>query len=41
MEELSIPNDKDQWKLFIDGSKTSLKEVLLHNGSQYPSIPIA
>lgn len=41
MEELGIPYDKNQWRLFIDGSKTSLKAVLLHNGSLYPSIPIA
>lgn len=32
------PND---WRLFIDGSVNSLKAVLLHNGNEYPSVPIA
>ena len=31
----------EQWRLFIDTSKTSLKAVLLHNGSKLPSIPVA
>lgn len=30
----------DQWRLFIDSSKRSLKCVLLHNGNKYGSIPI-
>ena len=30
----------NDWKLFIDSSKRSLKCVLLHNGNQYGSIPI-
>lgn len=33
-------NDND-WRLFIDSSKRSLKAVLLHNGSKYASVPIA
>lgn len=33
--------DKDEWRLFIDGSKTSIKAVLLHNGNVKPSIPVA
>ena len=33
-----IPND---WRLFIDSSKTSLKFALLHNGNKLPTIPIA
>ena len=33
-----FPND---WRLFIDSSKRSLKCVLLHNGNKYASIPIA
>lgn len=32
------PND---WRLFIDSSRRSLKCVLLHNGNKYGSIPIA
>ena len=30
----------NNWRLFIDSSKRSLKCVLLHNGNQYGSIPI-
>lgn len=33
-----VPAD---WRLFIDGSKASLKAVLLHIGNEHPSIPIA
>ncbi|KAI6649576.1 hypothetical protein LOD99_6742 [Oopsacas minuta] len=32
-----VPND---WRLFIDSSKQSLKCVLLHNGNKFSSIPI-
>lgn len=35
------PFNKNEWRLFIDGSKTSVKFVLLHNGNEKPSIPIA
>ena len=31
----------DDWRLFIDSSKRSLKCVLLHNGNLYGSIPLA
>ena len=31
----------DQWRLFIDSSKVSLKLVLLHNGHRYLSVPLA
>lgn len=31
----------DDWRLFIDSSKRSLKCVLLHNGNKLASIPIA
>ena len=31
----------DQWRLFIDSSKYSLKVVLLHNGNVLGSIPVA
>lgn len=34
------PYDKNEWRLFIDGSKYSLKAALLHNGNEKPSIPI-
>lgn len=39
--ELGQPYDPNQWRLFIDSSKESLKAVLLHNGNEKPSIPIA
>lgn len=32
--------DSNEWRLFIDSSKRSLKCVLLHNGNLYGSIPI-
>lgn len=32
--------DSNEWRLFIDSSKASLKAVLLHNGNLKPSIPI-
>lgn len=31
----------EDWRLFIDSSKRSLKGVLLHNGNTFASIPIA
>ena len=37
---LSITHDPDEWRLFIDSSKTSLKAVLLHNGNVLSSIPV-
>jgi hypothetical protein len=37
-EETYDPND---WRLFIDSSKKSLKAVLLHNGNKFASIPVA
>ena len=30
----------DEWRLFIDTSKVTLKVVLLHNGNVLPSIPV-
>ena len=41
MIELGYEHDSDEWRLFIDSSKTSLKAVLLHNGNVKPSIPVA
>ena len=39
---MGIPEYKPQdWRrLFIEGSKRSLKCVVLHNGNKYASIPI-
>jgi len=31
----------EQWQLFIGASKTNLKAVLLHDGNNLPSIPVA
>jgi hypothetical protein len=31
----------DEWRLFVDSLKHSLKSVLLHNGNKHPSIPTA
>ncbi|XP_045133075.1 uncharacterized protein LOC123517160 [Portunus trituberculatus] len=36
-----IDHNYEEWRLFIDSSTNSLKAVLLHNGNQYPSLPIA
>jgi hypothetical protein len=39
--EFGIEYDKEEWRLFIDASKCSIKAVLLHNGNVYPSVPLA
>lgn len=41
MAELGFEHVVKEWRLFIDGSNASLKAVLLHNGNEKPSIPIA
>ena len=41
MEVLGHEYSPDQWRLFIDSSKVSLKLVLLHNGNKFPSVPLA
>jgi len=41
MEVLGHEFIPDQWRLFIDSSKVSLKVVLLHNGNKFPSVPLA
>ncbi|CAK9816550.1 hypothetical protein ANTQUA_LOCUS8999 [Anthophora quadrimaculata] len=40
-DELGQPYSAKEWRLFVDSSKESLKAVLLHNGNEKPSIPIA
>ena len=40
-QTLSIVHIVNEWRLFIDSSKRSLKAVLLHIGNKKPSIPIA
>lgn len=39
--ELKEHFDQNEWRLFIDGSKSSIKTVLLHIGNQKPSVPVA
>jgi len=41
MEVLGHEFIPDQWRLFIDSSKVSLKVVLLHNGNKFLSVPLA
>lgn len=41
MKAMGIEYEPDDWRLFIDGSKTSLKAVLLHISNNKPSIPVA
>lgn len=41
MEKLKIVYEVDEWRLFIDGSKSALKAVLLHNDGAYRPVPIA
>ena len=41
MEVLGHEYNPDQWRLFIDSSKASLKVVLLHNRNRFPCIPLA
>jgi len=41
MEVLGHEYNPDEWRMFIDSSKVSLKVVLLHNGNRFPSIPLA
>ncbi|XP_048852601.1 uncharacterized protein LOC125720773 [Brienomyrus brachyistius] len=40
MSSLRVDHSVEEWRLFIDSSKTSLKAVLLHNGNTYASIPV-
>ena len=40
MEVLGHESNPDQWRLFIDSSKVSLKVALLHNGNRFSSFPL-
>lgn len=40
MEQFKINYNVNEWRLFIDSSKRSLKAVLLHNGNKYASVPV-
>lgn len=41
MEKLGYDYSPDKWRLFIDSSKLSLKAVLLNNGNDLASVPLA
>ena len=42
LHKLGVPQyEPKDWRLFIDSSKQSLKCVLLHNGNQFASVPLA
>ncbi|QQP34854.1 Uncharacterized protein FKW44_022893 [Caligus rogercresseyi] len=41
LKELGCDHDPADWHLFIDSGKNSLKAVLLHNGNEKPSVPLA
>ena len=41
IKKLGTIYSSDNWHLFIDASKFSLKAVLLHNANQFASIPLA
>ena len=40
MNALGIKREPQEWRLFKDSWKLSLKTVLLHNRNQHPSIPV-
>ena len=40
MRKFMIEHKPEEWRFFIDGSNSSLKGVLLHNGNFHPSVPI-
>ena len=41
MEELQLERTPEQWSLFIDSCKVSLKAVLLHTGNKFHSVSLA
>ncbi|GBM42738.1 CCR4-NOT transcription complex subunit 6-like [Araneus ventricosus] len=41
LKELRIAHEPNEWRLFIDALKLSFKAVLLNNGNELPSIPVA
>jgi hypothetical protein len=41
LQELGSTHNPEEWRVFVDSSKFSLKVVLLYNGNIHPSIPIA
>ena len=41
LQELGCAHNSEEWRVFVDSSKFTLKTVLLHNGNIHPSITIA
>lgn len=41
MQTIGINYNADDWRLFLDSSKTSLKAVILHKTNEMPPVPIA
>jgi hypothetical protein len=41
VEVLGHEYNPDQWRLFTDSSKVSLKVVILHKGNRFPPVPLA
>jgi hypothetical protein len=39
MQKFGVEYKVNEWRLFVDSSKRSLKAVLLHNGNNYASLP--
>lgn len=40
MRKLGMEHNPEEWRLFIDSSKASMKAVLLHIGNKHPSVPL-
>ena len=40
-ESIGANYDPNDWRLFVDSSKESMKAVLLQNGNVLPSVPVA
>lgn len=41
LKSMGIDHKPEEWRLFLDSSKHSFKVILLHNGNELPSIPLA
>jgi hypothetical protein len=40
MQKFGVEHKVNEWRLFVDSFKRSLKAVILHNGNNYASLPI-
>ena len=41
LQELGGTHNPEEWRVYVDSSKFSLKVVLLNNGNIHPLIPVA